>query len=50
MVEFDKEGKPIPYTQKLFIDGGTEAFAGQARIIKPFETACFECTASTFTP
>jgi len=50
MVEFDENNNPITQTQRRFIDGGTEAFAGQARIIKPYSTACFECTVSTFAP
>ncbi len=44
LVEFDKDGKPDPYTQRPLIDGGTEGFRGQARIIIPFKTGCFECS------
>lgn len=50
LVKFDEEGKPLPETQIRLIDGGTEGFAGQARVIIPFQTACYECTKSTLPP
>ena len=40
MVRFDEEGKPLPETVKVLIDGGTEAFKGQTRVISPFSSAC----------
>ena len=43
LVEFDEEGKPLPETVIPFIDGGTEGFRGQAKVIIPYTTSCFDC-------
>ena len=43
LVEFDSEGKPKPETVIPFIDGGTEGFRGQVKVILPYTTSCFDC-------
>lgn len=50
MVKFDENGEILPETVRPLIDGGTEGFKGQARLIIPFKTACFECTMKMVTP
>jgi len=44
-VGMDEDGQPDPTTVIPYIDGGSGGFTGQARIILPGTTACYECTA-----
>lgn len=48
IVENDEDGTPMPMT--FLIDGGTEGFQGQARVIIPFETSCYECSMASLPP
>ena len=44
LVEWDGDE---PDVSTIYIDGGTEGFQGQARVITPFKSACYECTLNT---
>ena len=50
LLEYNDDGSVDMSTMKPIIDGGTEGFKGNARVILPGITACVECTLDLFPP
>jgi len=50
LLEYDDDGQLDNSTMIPIIDGGTEGFKGNARVIYPGITACIECTLDLFPP
>jgi len=49
-VEFDEDGKVNWESIIPLIDGGTTGWAGQARVVIPYQTACYRCSLASLPP
>jgi len=50
LLVYDKDGNVDQSTIVPIVDGGTEGFKGNARVIIPTQTACIECTLDLYPP
>ena len=50
LLDYDEEGKVDPTTIIPMVDGGTEGFKGNARVVLPGMSACIECTLELYPP
>lgn len=50
LLEYDKDGNLEQHTLIPMVDGGTEGFKGNVRVILPGMTACVECTLELYPP
>eukprot|EP00051_Salpingoeca_urceolata_P028007 m.484447 g.484447 ORF g.484447 m.484447 type:complete len:450 (+) comp23352_c0_seq1:139-1488(+) len=50
LLRYDQSGELDPASIVPLIDGGTEGFKGNARVILPGMTACIDCTLDLFPP
>ena len=50
MLEYDEEGTLDMSSIHPIVDGGTEGFKGNARVILPGVSACIECTLELYPP
>lgn len=50
LLEYDEEGEVDPASIVPLIDGGTEGFKGNSRVVMPGKSACIDCTLDLFPP
>ena len=50
LLEYDEDGNLEQHTLIPMVDGGTEGFKGNVRVILPGMTACVECTLELYPP
>lgn len=50
MVNYNDDGSPVQDSLVFLVDGGTEGFKGNARVIIPGLTACIDCTIDLYPP
>jgi len=50
LLQYDEDGNVEEGSIKPIVDGGTEGFKGNARVILPGKNACIECTMDLFPP